>query len=139
MTGAPQPTLSLLLPTLNERHFIRDCLDSLLAQQDVELLELLVVDGGSTDGTRELVESYGGVVRLVDNPRVTAAAAMNVGIAESKGEVICRADAHTLYEPDYLRRCLDVLDETGADNVGGRMRPVGTCAFGRAVAVFLPC
>jgi glycosyltransferase involved in cell wall biosynthesis len=131
------PTVSIVLPTLNERGHLRDCLDSLLAQQTgdaVEVVEVLVVDGGSTDGTREVVEEEGGVVRLLDNPRVTAAAAMNVGIAAAVGEVVCRADAHTVYAPDYVRRCVEVLEETGAANVGGPMVPVGTTTFGRAVA-----
>jgi cellulose synthase/poly-beta-1,6-N-acetylglucosamine synthase-like glycosyltransferase len=97
-------------------------------------VEVLVVDGGSIDGTREIVAAVGAPVRLVENPRVTAAAALNIGLGEAKGEVIVRADAHTLYEPDYVRRCVDVLEETGAANVGGAMRPVGTTRFGRAVA-----
>lgn len=126
--------VSVVLPALNERRYIRDCLDSLLAQDYNDVVEILVVDGGSTDGTREIVLSHGDTVRLVDNPRVTAAAAMNVGIAEAKGEIIVRADAHTLYATDYVRRCVEVLLETGADNVGGPMRPVGTTNFGRAVA-----
>ena len=46
--------------------------------------------------------------------------------------IICRADAHTLYSPDYVRRCVEVLEETGAENVGGLMRPVGTTTFGPA-------
>ena len=129
-----QPTVTIILPTLNERSFIRDCLDSLLAQDYDNVLELLVVDGGSTDGTRDIVASEGEPVRLVDNPRVTAAAAMNVGLAEAKGDVVCRADAHTLYAADYVRRCVEILLSTGADNVGGPMRPVGTTSFGRAVA-----
>jgi glycosyltransferase involved in cell wall biosynthesis len=132
MTG--EPSVSVLLPTLNERAFIRDCLDSLAAQDYTHLVEVLVVDGGSTDGTRDIAASVGGPVRLVDNPRVTAAAALNVGLDEAKGEVIVRADAHTLYERNYVRRCVEVLEETGAANVGGAMRPVGTTRFGRAVA-----
>jgi hypothetical protein len=59
---------------------------------------------------------------------------MNLGIRSATGEVICRADAHTLYATDYVSRCVDVLIRTGADNVGGRMRPLGTTPFGRAVA-----
>jgi glycosyltransferase involved in cell wall biosynthesis len=131
------PSVSIVLPTLDERAHLRDCLDSLLAQvvgPDIEVVEILVVDGGSTDGTREVVAGEGGVVRLLDNPRVTAAAAMNVGIEAAVGEVICRADAHTVYAPDYVRRCVEVLEETGAANVGGPMVPVGTTTFGRAVA-----
>jgi len=124
----------VVLPTLNERPYIRDCLDSLLAQDYPGLVEILVCDGGSTDGTRELVGSASAPVRLLDNPGVTAAAGMNVGIAAAIGDVVCRADAHTLYAPDYVRRCVEVLRETGAQNVGGRMVPIGTTSFGRAVA-----
>jgi hypothetical protein len=55
-------------------------------------------------------------------------------VAEATGDVILRADAHTVYACDYVRSCVDVLLETGADNVGGPMRPAGTTSFGRAVA-----
>ncbi len=127
------PGVSIILPTLNERAFLRDCLDSLAAQDCGDIVEILVVDGGSTDGTREMAVTSPGV-KLLDNPNVTAASAMNVGIAASTGGIICRADAHTLYATDYVRRCVEVLLETGAANVGGAMRPVGTTNFGRAVA-----
>jgi GT2 family glycosyltransferase len=119
---------------LNERTFLRDCLDSLVAQDYEGVVELLVLDGGSTDGTVELCDAVAGPIRVVRNHRVTAAAALNTGIAEAKGEVIVRVDAHALYAPDYVRRCVEVLLETNADNVGGRMQPVGTTSFGRAVA-----
>lgn len=128
------PSVSIILPTLNERGFIFDCLASLLQQDYPALTEILVVDGGSTDGTRDIVASLPPPVRLVDNPRVTAAAAMNIGLAASVGEIICRADAHALYRDDYIRHCVEVLQETGAANVGGRMRAQGTTRFGRAVA-----
>lgn len=131
---APSATVSIVLPALQERAFLVDCLNSLLAQDYDHVHEIFVVDGGSTDGTRELVGRFGPPVRLLDNPRVTAAAAMNLGIAEATGDIVCRADAHTLYAPDYVRRCVETLIETGAENVGGPMRPVGTTTFGRAVA-----
>jgi len=128
------PTVTVVLPTLNERGFIRDALDSLLAQDYSSIVEILVCDGGSSDGTREIVKASASPVRLLDNPGVTAAAGMNVGIANAGGDIVCRADAHTVYANDYVRRCVETLIETGADNVGGRMVPVGTSAFGRAVA-----
>ena len=128
------PSVSVVLPTLNEEGFVADCLRTLLTQDYDDVLEILVVDGGSTDGTRDLVRSFGAPVQLLDNPRVTAAAAMNVAIAAASAEVIVRVDAHSLYEPDYVTSCVRVLLDTGADNVGGAMRPVGTTRFGRAVA-----
>jgi len=73
-------------------------------------------------------------VVLLVNPKVTAAADMNVGIWAAKGDAVCRADSHTLYASDYVSRCVAVLTESGADNVGGRMRPVGVTAFGWAIA-----
>lgn len=128
------PTVSMVLPALNERMWLRDCLGTLLAQDYADIIEILVVDGGSTDGTRDIADRLDPLVRVIDNPRVTAAAAMNIGIAESKGDVVCRFDAHAIFAPDYVRRCVEVLMETGAANVGGPMRAVGTTSFGRAVA-----
>ncbi len=131
--------VSVVLPTLNEQGYLRDCLDSLLAQDAPGISEILVVDGGSTDDTREIARRFGEehaggpVVRVIDNPGVTAAAAMNLGLAEAENDVIVRADAHTLYATDYVSRSVESL-EAGADWVGGTMRPVGTTSFGRAVA-----
>lgn len=123
-----------MLPTLNERAHLRDCLDSLLAQDYEAVVEVLVVDGGSDDGTVDIARAVGGSVRVVPNTRVTAAAAMNTGIAEAVGELVVRADAHSLYDRDYVSRSVDALLSTGATVVGGPMRPVGTTNFGRAVA-----
>lgn len=129
-----RPPVSIVMPTLDERSAIRDCLDSLLAQDYPHITEILVVDGGSTDGTRELATSLDPRVRVVDNPGVTAAAAMNVGLAAATNDLIVRVDSHTIYLPDYVSASVAALVESGADWVGGPMRPVGLTSFGRAVA-----
>jgi GT2 family glycosyltransferase len=126
-------TVSILIPTFNEIAHIDACLASAMAQT-APVLEVLILDGGSTDGTRERVASYGSPVRLVDNPGRGPASAMNVGINASKGSVICRMDAHTVFDPEYVAQSLRVLLETDADVAGGPMHPVGTSTFGRAVA-----
>ena len=126
--------ITIILPTLNERGHIRDCLDSLGKQDYPNIIEILVIDGGSTDGTQEIVIAEGGVVRLIDNPRMTAAAAMNIGIKESSTDVYVRVDAHTLYATDYVSRSVSSYQESKAQVVGGPMRPTGTNPFGRAVA-----
>lgn len=128
------PAVSVVLPTRNERSAITDCLDSLLAQDYPLITEILVVDGRSDDGTRDLVEERGYPVRLVDNPGLTAASAMNTGIEAASNELIVRVDAHTLYATDYVSASVDALIESQADWVGGPMRPVGQTSFGRAVA-----
>lgn len=125
--------VTIILPTLNERAFVKDCLDTLLAQDYPAIVEILVVDGGSTDGTRDIVEGIDGPIRLLDNPKVTAAAAMNVGIEACTTAVFVRVDAHTLYDRDYVRRSVETFEATGATVVGGPMRPIGANPFGRAV------
>lgn len=134
MVKESHPKVSIVLPAFQERDAIFDCLESLRRQDYPSIDEVLVVDGGSKDGTREIVRDYGWKVRLVDNPRVTAAAAMNVGIAAAKNEIVVRADAHTIYAEDYVSRSVEALRETSATVVGGPMRPVGITRFGRAVA-----
>lgn len=126
--------ITIILPTLNERSFIRDCLDSLKAQDYPHVVEILVIDGGSTDGTQEIVAAEGGIIRLLNNPRMTAASAMNIGINNSTTDVFVRVDAHTLYASNYVSQSVNTYLSTGAAVVGGPMRPIGTNPFGRAVA-----
>jgi hypothetical protein len=78
----------------------------------------------SDDGTRALLEKWSpeGKLRIVDNTQRTAAAGLNAAIRVARGAVIIRMDAHTEYAPDYICQCLSVLEETGADNVGGAAR-----------------
>ena len=129
------PEITIILPTLNEENFIKDCLDGLLAQDYPAVVEILVVDGGSTDRTREIVAAYGTPIRLLDNPRVTAAAAMNIGIDNCRTDLFVRVDAHSTYATNYVSQSVKTSLETGASVVGGPMRPKGTTPFGEAVAV----
>ena len=129
-----KPPVTIILPTLNEIDFIQSCLESLVAQDYPDIAEILVVDGGSIDGTRDLVITFGGKVRLVDNPGVIAAAAMNIGISKMVTEIFVRADAHALYATDYVRRSVEAYSSNNATVAGGPMRPLGTTPFGRAVA-----
>jgi glycosyltransferase involved in cell wall biosynthesis len=126
--------ITIILPTLNERGHIRDCLDSLKSQDYPNIAEILVVDGGSTDGTQEIVLAEGDNVRLINNPRMTAAAAMNIGIQECSTALFIRVDAHTLYENDYVSQSVSTFNQSDAKVVGGPMRPVGANPFGRAVS-----
>jgi len=122
------PSLSIIIPALNEHHFIGKCLDSLL-QQDypVDQVEILVIDGRSQDDTRQIVEDYSRrypQVRLLDNPRKITPAALNVGVRNSRAPIIVRIDAHCEYARDHVSRCVKLLKESGADNAGGALDTV---------------
>lgn len=133
------PTVSILMPCLNEKRYIRGCLDSLLVNDYAGEFDVAVIDGGSTDGTREIICEFcarDSRVSLVDNPKRTAPAALNIGIHRASGEIIIRVDAHALYPPGYISRCVAALLESGAANVGGiwRIVPGNPSRLGWAIA-----
>jgi succinoglycan biosynthesis protein ExoA len=136
------PFVTVAIPCFNEERHISACLEDIFAQDyPSDRIEVLVGDGMSTDRTRALLHeisaSHGGRLRIIDNPRRLQAPAMNAMIAAAKGEVIVRVDVHARYAPDYVRQCVAVLEETGADNVGGAQRAVAETWFQRALCAAL--
>lgn len=135
--------VTVIIPIRNEESHIAKCLDSVICgSYPRRLLEILVVDGKSDDGTREIVSEYSlryPFVRLLDNEARTVPYAMNIGITHSTGEVIVRMDAHALYPEDYIERLVDALETYGADNVGGVLNtvPSSITKEARAVALIL--
>jgi glycosyltransferase involved in cell wall biosynthesis len=121
--------VSIIVPMLDELGYIERCIDTLDAQTyPHELLDVIVVDGGSTDGSRELVEKLAASrswLRVVDNAKRRASAAFNRGIEASKGGVICLVAAHGEVGPDFVERSVAALEETGAAGVGGVLRHEG--------------
>ena len=131
------PLVTVVVPMRNEAAGILRCLESILANQIPGDLELLVLDGESTDGSAQLVGELAmraPRVRLLDNPARLPADAFNIGLAAARGRYLVRMDAHTLYEPDYISESVRLLEETGAANVGGVQRATGTTATSRAIA-----
>lgn len=124
--GAPPPSFSVIVPARNEHKAIVPFLESVLAQEVGDLpFEVLVADGASNDGTREILDRYAHshpVVRVLDNPERFTSSGLNRAISAARGNIILRMDCHTRYRPDYIAECLRVLEETGADNVGGAAR-----------------
>lgn len=133
------PFVSVVMPIYNEEDYIEQSLGAVLAQgYPSEKIEILVIDGNSTDWTRDLVSQMAGRhgrIKLLDNPCRDQASALNIGIAEARGDVIIRVDGHGRIPPGYVARCVEVLQETGADNVGGRMIAVGTTPLTEAIAL----
>lgn len=119
------PSVTILIPCLQEKHFIRACLTSAQSfdlPEGIELLEILALDGGSNDGTREIIGEMSKAdprIRLLDNPGRIQATALNIGIRACRGEYIIRLDAHSSYPADYLALSLDTAIRRGCDNAGG--------------------
>lgn len=133
------PFVSVVIPMRNESASIRECLDSILAQDyPADRFEVIVVDGESDDDTPAIVGEYArrdSRVRLAANPGRIVPTGMNVGIRSARGSVITRVDGHTRIAPDYVRTGVETLQRTRADNVGGPMNAVGGGTFGDAVAL----
>ncbi len=132
------PSASIVIPTYNEAAHIERVVRGFMQSSYPHLIEILIVDGGSTDTTRDLVAHLNQEdprVRLLDNPLKIQSAGLNIGIAAMQGEVCLRADGHSDYAPDYVERCVETLLATGKLNVGGVQRFVAANAFQAGVAL----
>jgi len=132
------PFVSVIIPMRNEAEWIDRCLGSVL-QQDypAELMEILVADGMSTDESPERLAHLAmrdGRVHVIPNPGLIVPTGLNLAIAAARGEVIARIDAHTVIERDYLKRGVEILERTGASNVGGPMVCRGGSPIAEAIA-----
>ncbi|MDH3600418.1 MAG: glycosyltransferase family 2 protein [Candidatus Tectomicrobia bacterium] len=129
------PVISVMVPCRNEKGHIEPCIRSILAQESPPGgFEIIVADGWSDDGTLDILERLAAEtprLQIVNNPSRIVSTGLNAALRVARGKIIIRMDAHTEYAPDYIRQCVAVLTETGADNVGG---PARTKATG-----YVPC
>lgn len=125
-----QPVVSIAIPMLNEARYILACLESFAAQDyPLDHLDVMVIDGGSDDGSRLVVEAFAQNnpwVRVVDNPVGSAAAAFNVGMYEAHGDVVCLFSSHGVADRSYVSASVAALHRSGAAGVGGAYRHEGT-------------
>ena len=132
------PAISIVVPCRNEKDHIEACVRSLLAQEPPSGgFEVIVADGLSDDGTRDTLKRLAKEeprLRVVDNPARITPCGMNAGIREARGRYIAIMGAHNRYAPDYLRQSVAVLEESGADGVGGAMVCEATSCLERAIA-----
>ncbi len=131
--------ISIILPVRNEAKSMGVSLKNILNQINlVYSFEVIVVDGLSTDDTRYIVKEYQqnhSNIILIDNPEKIVPIGFNKALLIAKGDIIIRIDGHTVIAPDYVANCVKLLQESEADNVGGRMNAMGTSRFGKAVAI----
>jgi succinoglycan biosynthesis protein ExoA len=136
-----RPPVSVVIPCLNEAARLATLLDSLAAQDNSDF-EIILVDGGSRDGTLSVAQRWHAEhpavrLRLLPNPHRHIPHALNLGIAAAQGEVIVRLDAHARPACDYVRQCMAVLAESGAAVVGGAWTVRPGAAGGMALAIAL--
>jgi glycosyltransferase involved in cell wall biosynthesis len=130
--------VSIIVPCRNEVSAIAATVNSIRSQDPIDGdFEVIVADGMSDDGTREILSQLAAADRritMVDNPEGIVSTGLNRAIRQAQGKIIIRMDGHTTYARDYVRRCVEVLSETHADNVGGPWVARGEGIIGRAIA-----
>jgi glycosyltransferase involved in cell wall biosynthesis len=137
------PTVSIVVPCLNEEKRIRTLLDAIFAQTyPRELLDVTIADGHSTDKTREVIAAFQREhpdlnITVIDNDARTIPAGVNRAIAASRGEIIVRLDGHSGPYPDYVEKSVAALEAGRGQNVGGvwEIRPGAETWVARAIAV----
>lgn len=131
------PGVSVVMPIRNEERHLRAAVGQVLGQDYPGELELVVALAPSKDRTEEIAEELAAEdhrVRVVTNPAAITPAGLNAAIAEAKHQVIVRVDGHGILSSGYIRRAVELLEETGAANVGGMMAARGETPFEQAVA-----
>jgi succinoglycan biosynthesis protein ExoA len=137
LSGSPLPRVSVILPILNEELYLRDAVLSILSQDYHGHFEIVLAVGPSRDRTHEIADQLHleySQVSVVENPSGRTAAGLNAALAASTGEVIVRVDGHAQIPHNYISIAVQLLQNTGAVNVGGLMAAVGVTSFEKAVA-----
>ena len=135
-----RPRASVLVPVWNEEAHLEETLEAILTQRFDRGLEVLVIDGGSTDRTAEIASRFAREdprVRILANPKQLIPNALNIGLRDARGDYVVRMDAHTHYPPDYIARGVERLEAGGVECVSGPPIPRGINSWSRRVALAL--
>ena len=135
--GSPKREISVILPIRNEEKYLADAVSAILAQHYDGKLEVILAVAPSTDKTLEIAQQLhinDPRVVIVDNPTGRTAAGLNLAIAASQYSIIVRVDGHSNIPSNYCQLVSELLENTGAVNVGGVMAAEGQSLFQRSVA-----
>jgi len=131
--------ITIILPIWNEAKYIKQTLESILYQKDIEQeIEVLIVDGMSTDNTRDIIIKYQKRhpnIHLIDNPQKIVSTGFNRALNKSKGDIIIRVDGHCEIANDYIQKCLECLEKINVDCVGGATEHVASGLVGRSIKI----
>jgi glycosyltransferase involved in cell wall biosynthesis len=129
--------ISFVMPVRDEEAYLQTAVESVYSQEVPGEMELVLAIAPSKDRTleiaKELAVRFPGL-QIVENPKGITPAALNLAIAKSKYEVVLRVDAHSELSPGYAKLALEVLNQTGAGNVGGMMVAKGKTDLQSAIA-----
>ena len=131
------PPVSVVMPVRDGARDLRTATKCVLAQDYPGSLEMVIAVAPSTDATEQIARELARLdhrVSVIGNPAATISCGLNAAIREARHEIIVRVDVRGLVPPEHIRRSVEVLAQTGADNVGGVLLARGDTAFGRAVA-----
>ena len=135
--------ISFIIPSRNEKKYIKKCIEAvLLNNYPQNKIEILVSDGFSEDGTREIVEEFSkkyNFIKLLNNEKRILASAWNRGIENSKGDIIIIANAHAKIEKDHFKKCISYMNKYKTDCVGPVLitHPQDTSAIGKSIAAMM--
>ena len=137
MNDVITPAVSVILPILNEDQDLENCISAILQQDYAGEIEIILALGPSKDNTNQIASdlaSKNSRIKLVNNPSGQTAKGLNLAIKESSNEIICRIDGHSEISPTYIKRAVEVLQKTGAVNVGGMMYADSSRGLQRTIA-----
>jgi glycosyltransferase involved in cell wall biosynthesis len=137
LIGSPHPAVSVILPVLNEESHLESAVLSILSQNYQGPLEVILAIGPSRDHTAEIAKKLSDAdsrVIIVQSPTGRTAAGLNLALKKSKSPVVVRVDGHAQLPSNYIALVVEILNSTGAVNVGGMMAADGTTRFENAVA-----
>ena len=132
------PSVSIIIPTLNEENYIRSAISSFTTSAYPNIEHIYIVDGGSVDRTIEIVRSLSqqdSRIKFLDNPQKYQSYAINLALKYIESDVLLRADAHAEYGEEYVEKCVETLLDHRALNVGGSTRFVAKGNFQAGVAL----
>jgi len=131
--------VSIILPIRNEVRYISSTIDSILSNNNIaEQCEIIIVDGNSTDGSIEIIENFTQqypFIKLINNPKAIVSTGFNLALSQSLGNIIVRIDGHCEISSNYLERCMELLNNTDADIVGGSIETISYGRMGEAIAL----
>lgn len=134
--------VSFILPVRNEYNYIALTLDSVLSQNTTKNYEVIISEGGSTDGTLDIINQYVKKypeIKLIHNPNQIVSTGFNTALNEAFGDIIIRIDGHCEIQPNYLERCVELINKQNANIVGGSIQTISNGLIGHAIAVAQSC